>query len=81
VTPDERLARAEQIAVELMNNNRWNSHGRMIGMKTLKDVLRLEIDDYSNVPTLRTNAKMYSSLLSEYLERQHLPMIIHTARS
>jgi hypothetical protein len=64
-----------------MNNNRWNSHGRMIGMKTLKDVLRLEIDDYSNVPTLRTNAKMYSSLLSEYLERQHLPMIIHTARS
>jgi hypothetical protein len=81
VTPEERLVRAEQIAVELMNNSRWNSHGRMIGMKTLKDVLRLEIDDYSNVPTLRDNAKMYSSLLSEYLERQHLPMIIHTARS
>ena len=81
VTADERLARAEQIAVELMNNSRWNSHGRMIGMSTLRDVLRLEIDDYSAVPTLRNNAKMYSSLLSEYLERQAVPMIVHTARS
>ena len=81
VTAEERLARAEQVAVELMNNSRWNSHGRMIGMRTLKDVLGLEIDDYSNIRVLRNNATMYSSLLSEYLERQSLPMIIHTARS
>ena len=81
VTAEERLARAEQVAVELMNNSRWNSHGRMIGMRTLKEVLRLEIDDYSKIPELRNNATMYSSLLSEYLERQSLPMIVHTARS
>ena len=81
VTAEERLARAEQVAVELMNNSRWNSHGRMIGMRTLKEVLRLEIDDYSKIPVLRNNATMYSSLLSEYLERQSLPMIVHTARS
>ena len=81
VTAAERLARAEQVAVELMNNSRWNSHARMIGMRTLKEVLRLEIDDYSKIPELRNNATMYSSLLSEYLERQSLPMIVHTARS
>ena len=81
VTAAERLARAEQVAVELMNNSRWNSHGRMIGMRTLKEVLRLEIDDYSEIQVLRDNATMYSRLLSEYLERQSLPMIVHTARS
>lgn len=81
VTPEERVARAEQVAVELMNNGRWYSHGRMIGMHTLRNVLLLEIDDYSDVPELRDNAKMYSSLLSEYLERQSSPMIVHTARS
>lgn len=81
VTPEQRVARAEQVAVELMNNGRWNSHGRMIGMQTLRSVLLLEIDDYSDVQPIRENAKMYSSLLTEYLERQNSPMIVHTARS
>ena len=80
VTVAEREARAEQVAVELMNNRRWNSHGRMIGMQTLRSVLLLEIDDYSDVAPIPDHAKMYSSLLTEYLERQSMPMIVHTAR-
>lgn len=80
VTEQEKEARAEQIARDLTNNNRWHSHGRMIGMKTLQTVLKLEIDDYSQLAVLRDNVKIYNTLLSEYLERQSYPMIIHSPR-
>lgn len=80
VTQNEKEARAEQIAKDLINNNQWRSHARMIGMNTLRTVLRLEIDDYSNVPVCRDNVKIYSKLLSEYLERQSMPMIVHSLR-
>lgn len=81
VTQQEKEARAEQIARDLMNNNRWNSHARMISMATLKADLRLEIDDYSAVAPLRDNVKIYNTLLAEYLERQAAPMIVHSTRS
>ncbi|WP_442784155.1 SDH family Clp fold serine proteinase [Collimonas fungivorans] len=81
VTEAEKEARAEQIARDLSDNKRWHSHGRMIGMGTLKSILRLEIDDYSNIPVLRDNVRIYNALLSEYVERQPSPMIIHSART
>lgn len=77
VTPEEKEARAEQIARELMNNSRWNSHGRMISIATLTNDLRLEIDDYSQMPVLRENVNIYNTLLAEYLDRQPVPMIVH----
>lgn len=73
----EKEERAEQIATALMNNSRWNSHGRMISMATLKEGLRLEIDDYSGNPALAANVKIYNTLLAEYLDRQSGPMIVH----
>lgn len=47
VTKEEKRQRAEEIAKTLGDNKRWHSHGRMIGPDTLRDVLRLKIDDYS----------------------------------
>lgn len=81
VTLAQKEVRAEQIAKDLMNNNKWNSHGRMISMAKLKNELLLEIDDYSGIPNLREPAKIYNTLLLEYLDRHSSPMIIHSARS
>lgn len=77
VTDDEKAARAEQIARDLSNNNQWHSHGRMIGINTLKNVLKLEIEDYSDDPELRRNTKIYADLLSELAERQRAPFMLH----
>lgn len=80
VTQVEKESRADQIARNLMDNKKWHSHGRMIGMTTLKHDLRLEIDDYTDVPEVRDNVRVYNSLLAESMDRQGLPLIIHSAR-
>lgn len=81
VTLEEKQVRADQVARTLMDNRRWNSHARMISKATLQNDVKLEIDDYSGIPQLRDNVKIYNSLLSEYLERQAAPMLVHTLRS
>jgi hypothetical protein len=48
----EKDARAEEIARQLGDNHYWHSHGRMIGISTLRDLLRLKIEDYSKDPVL-----------------------------
>ncbi len=81
VTHEQRETRAEEVARKLMNNRLWHSHSRMISMATLRDELRLEIDDYSQVPDLRDTVKIYNTLLAESLERQSSPLIIHSPRA
>lgn len=80
VSPQEKEARAEEIAQCLSDNNRWHSHGRMIGMKTLQSEIKLEIDDFSILEPLRTNIRMYSGLLSDYIEKQGVQVMIHNRR-
>ncbi|HEV2613674.1 MAG TPA: serine dehydrogenasease [Gammaproteobacteria bacterium] len=80
VTDAEKDARAEYIAKELSNNKYWHSHGRMIGIQTLRDVLRLEIDDYSKDAELRYNVRMYNGLLAEYFEKENVPFMFHSER-
>lgn len=69
VTEDERLARAEEIATKLADNNRWHSHGRMIGMGTLQSEMRLEIEDFSANAELHIQVRRYADTLTGYLER------------
>jgi len=78
VTASEKRARAKKIATEL-SSTRWHSHGRFIGMKTLVSDLRLEIDDFSALPDLGEHARMYVGLLNDHMERQDLPVIVHSA--
>ena len=80
VTHEEKNARARYIAKELSNNRLWHSHGRMIGIKTLQNVLRLEIEDYSNIENLRYNIRTYNGLLVEYLVKEQLPLMLHSTR-
>ncbi|MBI5386618.1 MAG: ATP-dependent Clp protease proteolytic subunit [Verrucomicrobia bacterium] len=78
VTPEEKEQRAEEIARVLGDNKIWHSHGRMIGVGTLKSVLRLKIEDYSNDPKLRPLIRSYNDLLLEYVRRQNYKIFLHS---
>lgn len=77
VTLQQKEERAEQIAKDLSDNNRWHSHGRMIGISTLTDSLKLKIEDYTSDHDLRQNLRIYSELLAEHAERQQSAFMLH----
>ncbi len=78
VTSKDKEERAEEIAAMLSDNQRWHSHGRRIGIDTIKNELRLEIDDYSNNETLRSLIRDYNDFLVEFVERENLPFFLHS---
>lgn len=77
VTDEQKAARAEEIAHLLSNNNYWYSHGRMIGMKTLRETLRLQIDDFGECPDLSNAIRRYSDTLTDYLGRANAPFYLY----
>lgn len=77
VTPKEKEKRAEDIAMLLSDNNYWHSHGRMISMKTLREVMRLDIDDFGESVELREAIRRYSDTLTDYLARANAPFYLY----
>ena len=77
VTQFEKEQRAEEIAKLLSNNNHWHSHGRMIGIKTLREHARLEIDDFGQDREQRDAIRRYSDTLNEYLGRAQAPFYVY----
>ena len=77
VTHVEKEARADEIARQLGDNKLWHSHGRRIGIDTLRNQLRLEIDDYSDESTLREKINDYHDLITDYMKRQNWPIYIN----
>ncbi len=78
VTSQDRDQRAEEIATLLSNNGHWFSHGRFIGMQTLRDKLRLEIDDFGVDRDLQEAVRRYSDVLSDYLNRLGMPSYVYS---
>jgi hypothetical protein len=78
VTDQEKEVRAEEIARQLGDNKLWHSHSRMIGINTLRDRLRLQIEDYSEDETLRNLIREYNDLTIEYILRANLTMFMHS---
>ena len=78
VTLQEKEDRAEEIARNLGDNKLWHSHGRLIGVGTLKDRLKLKIEDYSGDIPLRTMIRAYNDLLIEYIARGNLKVFLHS---
>ena len=70
--------RARQIADLLNDTERWHSHERGIDIKTLKEEVRLEIDDLSDTPELRSNVRLYCDLLRDYMIREKLYSVVHS---
>lgn len=80
VTPEEKQQRAEEIATLLADNKIWHSHGRKIGVKTLQNLLRLEIVDYSADNVLRGKILAYSEFITDYINRHDYRFFLHHRR-
>lgn len=78
VTEEEKINRAEVIATQLSDHNHWHSHGRMIGINTLRDELKLKIEDYTDVLELRELIRQYSDLLLDCCRSKQLDHLFHT---
>ncbi|MBV1898346.1 MAG: ATP-dependent Clp protease proteolytic subunit [Cycloclasticus sp.] len=78
VTRPEKEARAVEIAEALSNHNKWHSHGRMIGIKTLAEGLRLKIEDYTDNDKLKPVIRQYSDLLLDCVQSRRVDPLFHT---
>ena len=76
-SPEEKETRAEEIAVSLSNNNRWHSHGRYIGPKTLKEEIRLEIDGYPN-EEIKGTILEYNDMAENLMSSRDIQIFFHT---
>ena len=73
-----RQDRAEEIARELNNTDRWHSHGYGISMEVLRRDLNLQIDDLDDNPECCAKVKQYSGLLADYMEKRGDMGALHT---
>lgn len=78
VTMEEKTHRAEQIATMLSDNKKWHSHGRMIGISTLRTELRLQIEDYSESAMLRAIIISYNDSITDYIKRHDHDFFLHS---
>jgi len=77
VENQEKVDRAMEIAEALSNHKRWHSHGRMIGIKTLTNDLRLKIEDYTKDDDLRSVIRKYSDLLLDCVQNRGVDHMFH----
>lgn len=77
VTEEEKNQRAVEIAATLGDNKLWHSHGRHIGINTLRSVLKLKVDSLLDQPKLRKAIKEYNELACEYIRREKYPIFLH----
>jgi hypothetical protein len=78
VTEDEKKQRAEEIATLLGNNRHWHSHGRLIGIETLREVVRLKIEDYTGDGELQPLIRSYNDLITEFIVQRNFTYFMHT---
>ncbi len=81
VTDDEKKERAEEVAKCLSNQKLWHSHGRNIGVNTLRDVVKLKIEDYSGDDELRKLIRSYNDLITDYIIQKGFPTFLHSRES
>jgi len=78
VTQEEKEERAEQIAKILSDNKLWHSHGRKIGVSTLQQKIKLQIEDYSNDIDFRVRIRAYTEFLIDYFNRHGIQSYLHS---
>lgn len=78
VTKGEKQQRAEEIAKLLGDNKLWHSHGRLIGIDTLRETLRLDIEDYSKDLELRNLVRAYNDLAVEFIAKSGINLFVHS---
>ncbi|MCU7923418.1 MAG: serine dehydrogenasease [Candidatus Thiodiazotropha sp. (ex Dulcina madagascariensis)] len=78
VTHEQKQQRAEEIAKILGDNKIWHSHGRSIGLQTLRKVLKLKIEDYSRDNGLRPIIREYNDTICDYVVKSRLSAFLHS---
>lgn len=81
VTENEKRERAEEVAKCLSNQKLWHSHGRNIGINTLRDIVKLKIEDYSADDHLRKLIRSYNDLITDYIRQKGFPVFLHSRES
>ena len=78
VTQEMKEERAEWIAEQLNDQERWLTHGRGIDMQTLQQELRLKIEDIGAKPDLKQAVWDYFWFLKDHMARNGLASFVHT---
>jgi hypothetical protein len=78
VTRAMKKARAREIASNLNDVRRWNSHGIGISMQVLRRELKLKIDDFGKEKALDQCVRRYHKLLVDYMAVTQLASVVHT---
>jgi len=79
ISDEYKRQRAQEIADNLNDNEKWHSHGRALNMETLRN-LKLKIDDYTEKEKLKNAVRKYSELLTDYMGRQQIQFFIQTTK-
>jgi len=77
VSLEEKNKRAESIAKELGNNQRWLSHSRPIGLEQLQN-LKLLIDDYGQNKPLKNTLDEFYRLSKDYIIKNGVIICMQT---
>ena len=77
VTEEEKQSRAEEIAKNLSDNNKWKSHGRPINRDELSD-LKLKIDKMENNGNLYTTILKYNAIMDDFMQKYGYKTFIQT---
>lgn len=80
VTKEEKEQRAENIAKILGDNKLWHSHGRSIGIDKLRNILKLEIEDFSKDEKFSKLIRDYNDMICDYIRRMNFPNFLHSRR-
>lgn len=81
VTQEDKEYRAEEIAITLGDNALWNSHGRHIGINTLRDSVRLKIESLADNKKLEHTIKAYHQLTVDFISQTNFVFFIHSRKS
>jgi hypothetical protein len=78
VTPEMKEERADWIARQLNDHQRWLTHGRGLDMQTLQDELKLRVVDYAQYPELRREIWDYFWFLRDHMARNGIVSFVHS---
>ena len=72
VTEEMKIERAGEIAQLLNDPEKWRSHGRAIDIGTLRDEVKLQIDNLADNDDFYKEVRVYFGLLQDYMQREQL---------
>jgi len=77
VTQKKRKERAERVADNLGNTDKWHSHARGIPIEVLRKDIGLVIKDFGSDDDLNSAVRAYYTLLRDYMIRIDSGVVIH----